>query len=97
MVSVLILIRCHLGLDRLVVIITTTYAISAYQYNVVNSNPAHEEVYSIQHYVIMLVSDFRQVGGFLCVLQFPLPRSVCPSIDKLLWNDSILMRCPTLY
>ena len=29
------------------------------------SNPVHGEVYSIQHYVIKFVSDFRQVGGFL--------------------------------
>jgi hypothetical protein len=28
-------------------------------------NPAHSEVYSIQHYVIKFVSDLRQVGGFL--------------------------------
>ena len=33
--------------------------------NVVSSNPAHGEVYSIQHYVIKYVSDLRQVGGFL--------------------------------
>jgi hypothetical protein len=32
---------------------------------VVSSNPAHSEVYSIQHYVIKFVSDLRQVGGFL--------------------------------
>ena len=32
---------------------------------VVGSNPAHGEVYSMQHYVIKLVSDLRQVGGFL--------------------------------
>ena len=36
--------------------------------NVVSSNPAHGEVYSIQHYVIKFVSDLRQVGGFLRVL-----------------------------
>ena len=30
---------------------------------VVNSNPAHGEVYSIQHYVIKSSSDLRQVGG----------------------------------
>ena len=33
--------------------------------NVVSSNPAHGEVYSIQHYVIKFVSDLRQVNGFL--------------------------------
>jgi hypothetical protein len=32
---------------------------------VVISNPAHGEVYSIQHYVIKFVSDLQQVGGFL--------------------------------
>jgi hypothetical protein len=31
------------------------------------------EVYSIQNYVIKIVSDLRQVGGFLRVLQFPPP------------------------
>ena len=40
---------------------------------VVSSNPVHGEVYSIQHYVIMFVSDFRQVDGFLRVLWFPPP------------------------
>ena len=31
---------------------------------VMNSNPAHGDVYSIPHYVIKFVSDLRQVGGF---------------------------------
>ena len=39
--------------------------------NVVSSNPIHDEVYSIQHYVLKFVSQLRQVGGFLRVLQFP--------------------------
>ena len=30
----------------------------------VNLNPAHDEVYSIQHYVMKFASDLRQVGGF---------------------------------
>ena len=29
-----------------------------------SSNPAHNEVYLVQHYVIKLVSDLLQVGGF---------------------------------
>jgi len=33
--------------------------------NVVSLNPAHGELYSIQHYVIKFVSDLQQVGGFL--------------------------------
>ena len=40
---------------------------------VVSSNPVHGEVYSIQHYVIKLGSDLRQVGGFLRVFRFPPP------------------------
>jgi len=36
----------------------------------VSSNLVHCEVYSIQHYVIKLVSDLWQVCGFLCVLWF---------------------------
>jgi len=39
----------------------------------VSSNPAHGDVYSIQHYVLKFVSDLRQVGGFLRFLQFPPP------------------------
>jgi hypothetical protein len=35
---------------------------------VVSSNPAHGEVYSIQHYVKKFVSVLRQFGGFLHVL-----------------------------
>jgi len=38
---------------------------------VVSSKPVPCEVYSIQRYVIKFVSDLRQVGGFLWVLQFP--------------------------
>jgi len=38
---------------------------------VVSLNPAHGEVYSIQHYVIKFVGDLRQVIGFLRVPRFP--------------------------
>jgi hypothetical protein len=54
----------------MVVRFTTTYAILAYHHKVVSSNPAHGQVYSIQHYVIKFVSVLRQVGGFLRVLRF---------------------------
>ena len=40
---------------------------------VVILNPAHDEIYSIQLYVIKFVRDFRdlrQVDGFLRILQF---------------------------
>jgi hypothetical protein len=32
--------------------------------NVVSSNTAHGEIYSIQHYAKQFVSDLRQVVGF---------------------------------
>jgi hypothetical protein len=41
--------------------------------NVVNFEPIHGDVYSIQYYVIKFVSDLWQVGGFLRVLLFPPP------------------------
>ena len=41
--------------------------------NVVSSNLAHGEVYSIQHYVVKYLSNLRQVGGFLRVLRYPPP------------------------
>jgi hypothetical protein len=50
---------------------------------VVNSIPVHGEVYSIQHYivyVIKVVSDLRQVGGFLRVFWFPLPTKLTATI-----------------
>ena len=36
-----------------------------------SSNPAHCEVYSIQHYMIKFVSDLRRVSSFQRVLRFP--------------------------
>ena len=40
---------------------------------VVSSITANGEVYSIQYYVIKVVSDLQQVGGFLRVFRFPPP------------------------
>ena len=40
---------------------------------VVSSNPAHGDAYSIQHYVITFISDFRRVGSFFQALRFPQP------------------------
>ena len=66
--------RSRRGRDRMVVGLTTTCAISAYDITskVVSLNPADGEVYSIQHYVIEFVSNLQQVFCFLQVLQFPL-------------------------
>jgi hypothetical protein len=37
---------------------------------VVISNPVHDEVYSIQLYLMKFVGDLQQVGGFLRALLF---------------------------
>ena len=55
----------HRGRDRMVV---------------VSSNPCHDKVYSKQHYVIKLVSDLQQVGGFLRVFLFPPPIKLTATI-----------------
>ena len=47
---------------------------------VVSSYTAHGEVYSIEHYVIKFVSDFRQVGGIPGVLWFPAPMKLTATI-----------------
>jgi hypothetical protein len=47
---------------HIVVGFTTTYEISAT--NIVSLNSAYGNVYSLQYYVIKVVSDLRQVGGF---------------------------------
>ena len=39
----------------------------------VSSNPAYCEVYAMPNNLIKLVSDLRQVGGFLRILRFPPP------------------------
>jgi hypothetical protein len=53
------------GRDSMVFGFTTTCAICAYiTTKVVSSNAAHDEVYSIQLYVITFVRDMWQVGGF---------------------------------
>jgi hypothetical protein len=47
---------------------------------VVSSNLVNGEVYSIQHYVIKLVSDLQQVCGFLQLLRFPPPIKLTATI-----------------
>ena len=65
--------RGYRGCDPSVVWFTTTsiYESRTITTNVVISNLAHGEVYSIQHYVIQFVSHMQQVGGFPRVLWFP--------------------------
>jgi len=49
---------------------------------VVNSNPAHGEVYSIQHYVIKFVIHLQQVSGFF---RFPPPIKLTSMIYLKYW------------
>jgi len=52
-----------LGRDGMVVGFTTTYMqVVPITNNDVSVNPAHGELYSIQHYVIKYVSDLHQEG-----------------------------------
>ena len=53
---------------------------------IVNSNLAHGEVYSIQHYVIKFVSDLRQVSGFF-------PGTPVSSINKTDHHDMTDIYC----
>ena len=41
----------------------------------------------VQHYVMELVGDFRQVGGYLWVLQFPPPMKLTNITEILLKVD----------
>ena len=45
-----------------------------------SSNLAHDEVYSIQNYVIKLVRNLPQVGDFCWVLRFPQPIKLTATI-----------------
>jgi hypothetical protein len=47
---------------------------------VASSDPAYDEMFSIQHYVIKFVIDLRQVGGFLMVLWFSPPIKLIATI-----------------
>ena len=64
----------HCGGDRMVVGFTKVLLVQSVPIiiKVVSLYPVPDEVYSIQHYVIMFVSELREVGGgFLWVLRFP--------------------------
>jgi hypothetical protein len=57
--------------------------------NVVSSNPAHGEVYSIQHYVTKFISDLLQVGGFIRVLRFLHQKTDHHDITEILLNVAL--------
>jgi hypothetical protein len=67
--------------DRMVVGFTTTYAISAYHHWCCEFESRSGR--GVQHYVIKFVSYFRQVGGFLRVVQILPPINWPPRYS---WN-----------
>jgi hypothetical protein len=60
---------------------------------VVSSNPAHGEVYYMSQYVIKLVSDMRQVGGFNMVSSTNKPdrHDITETLLKVALNTTTLM------
>jgi hypothetical protein len=57
---------------------------------VVSSNPAHRELYSIEHYVIKFVSDMGQVGWFPpCTLATSTSNAEFHDIAEILLGISI--------
>jgi hypothetical protein len=63
----------HRGRERMVMV----KIYNCITYSVANSNPIHDKVCSIQHYVIKFVSDLWQVSGFLL---FPPPIKLTATI-----------------
>ena len=66
------------GRDGIGVGFTTIYAISAYHHWCCEFKSRSRR--GVQHYVIKFVSDLRQVGGFLRVLQFSPPIKLTTTI-----------------
>jgi hypothetical protein len=60
------------------------------QYKVVSSNPVHGEVYSIQHYVIKLVSNLWQVGGFRWFSNVCF-KTIFTALLSILWGSVLLI------
>ena len=63
--------RGHRGRDRTILDLQLPVQSVPITTKVTSSNPVHDEVHSIQNYVIKFVSDLLQVSGFLQVLRFP--------------------------
>ena len=60
----------------------TTYATSAYHNSRCELDSRSDDVYSILHYVIKIVSDLRQVGGFL---------RFSPPVKLISWRSVLLV------
>jgi hypothetical protein len=58
---------------------------------IVSLNPAHGEVYSIQHYVIKFVSELRQVGGFLLVFPISFTNKIDMYVETFKTDVNVFM------
>jgi hypothetical protein len=84
-------LRGHCGRDCMVVGCTTTYAISAYHHWCCEFESRSRR--GVQHYVITIVSDLRQVGGFHWVLRFPPPIKLTATIYSWVWPAVLMLPC----
>jgi len=64
----------------MVVEFISTYGIGVCQDKVASLIPTCVEVYSLQLHVIAFISNLRQIGGFLRILQFPPPLKLTTTI-----------------
>jgi len=65
--------------------------------NIVSSNPARGEMYSIQHYVIMFVSDLWQGSDFFWELWFPPPINLTARYNWNIVESGIKHHNPNLF
>ena len=81
--------------DGMVVEFTASSAINAYHHYRCEFESRSSEMYSIQHYVIKVVSDLRQVGGFHWVLRFPPPIKLTLTLDimEINFKYSLIIEC----
>jgi hypothetical protein len=75
----------------MVVGFTTTYSISVYRHWCCEFESWSGR--GVQHYVITIVSDLRQVGGFLWVLWFPPPIKLTATIYSWVWPAVLILLC----
>ena len=82
-------IRGRRGRYRVVVRLKTTYVISAYHLRLSISNPAQDDVYSMQPCVIKFVSGLLQDGRFHRIPRFILPIKLTPTISLKFFDNSV--------
>ena len=90
-----ILLKGRRGRDHIVVGLTTNPVISVTM--IMSQNSGHGEVYSIQEYVIKLVSDMPQLGSFLWILRIPPSIKLIAGIQLKYFESGVKHRIPKPY